>query len=264
MRTAKRRRCDRLEGAIGQIPFRPEVLSRAFQHFCNTGELPENDDRMAQAILERAHRGGKEADIRELSNTARILLEVVTAQEAANPAQPSVRDCLFYEALHETPFARKLARLAIELLVFLDGDVCDPAFGAEKGLPTHGTVGMHVMEWDKRLAKPPYEEQAARLFRRMDELRAKLDYTKDDWWDPIRDALLAFVNEGTLPPEGPVGEWVFALVEYDCLWRHRRGEDVAELMAALDAVACGTAEERAAALGRAVDVARRCGVIRGE
>lgn len=34
-----------------------------------------------------------------------------------------------------------------------------------------------------------------------------------------------------------VRDWVCALAEYDCLWSHRRGEDVAALVAVLDGIA---------------------------
>jgi len=40
---------------------------------------------------------------------------------------------------------------------------------------------------------------------------------------------------GQLPPEGLVRDGALAIAEYDCLWEHKRGRDVAALMAAFDA-----------------------------
>jgi hypothetical protein len=263
LQARKRLRIDRLRESIARLPFQRSVLDPAFEHFCNTGKLPTDDERLVQALLDRALRGGG-AEAQELSHLEKLILQVVTEKESAQGTHGTVREHLFAEAMHEGAFVRKLARLAITYLVFMDGDVCDPAFGSERGLPTHGTVGMHVMDLEARLVKPPYEEQAQRLFRRMDELRARIDYNKDGWWDPIRDALLAFLTDGALPPEGIVGDWVFALVEYDCLWRHGRKEDVAELMAAFDGVVRTTGKRRGEATARLSQVIRRDAWRNGE
>ena len=257
MRTPQRRRLARITEAVNRIPFRPAVLNEAFDFFRMFGELPDDDDRLAQAVLDRATRGG-DASAYAYSRVE-LLVMGVNVDGTAKARQ--VRDHLFVEAMDGLPFVRKIARLAIEQLVLHGGDVCDKAFGAEKGLPTYGTVGLHVMDMEKRLAKPPYEAQAGRLFQRMEQLRQRLDYTKDGWWDRIRDALLAFLLDGELPEEGIVADWVFALLEHDCLWRHARGEDVGELMAVLDEMAGGVPEGREAALGRVVEFARRGGAI---
>ena len=41
-------------------------------------------------------------------------------------------------------------------------------------------------------------------------------------------------RRGHVAAGGLVEDWVYALAEYNCLWRHRRGEDVAERMAAFE------------------------------
>lgn len=257
MKTPKRRRFERVQLAVSQRPFKRAVLNKAFQHFCDTGELPEDDDRLAQALLSRALHGG-DPNAREMSDLEKLILNVDTGiDRGSKRKERTVRDHLFDEAMHEVRFAREMARGAIRVLVFLDGDVCDPAFGADKGLPTHGTVGMHVLEMPQRLATPPYVEQGRRLFERMDALRARVDYDSPDWWDPIAEALAAFWDGGTLPPEGLVADWVFALVEYDCLWRHRRGEDVPEMLVGLDAVARAKGKRREVAVAQVQALARR-------
>lgn len=248
MRSAKRRRCDRAEQAISRLPYRAEVMQEEFALFRLTGELPEDDDRLTGELLQRALRGGEAEDPAQMSELE--LLVICDATESYRPPEPTVRLRLFDEALCDDPFFRRAGRLAIEHLVLRDGDVCDPRFGAGLGLPTHGSVGMHVLGYPQRLAVAPYAEQAERLFRRMDELRAQMDYTQDGWWNPVRDALLAFLGDGVMPPDGVVGEWVLALVEYDCLWRHRCGEDVAALMARLDAAARAPGKGREEGLGR--------------
>ena len=239
MRTNRRRRFERVRDAMGCMPYRARVMGAAFECFRQTGVLPDDDDRLVEALLDRARCGGA-ANARQLSKLERLLMRVDTGVPGpGTPRGESVRDHLFEEATHDVPFAREAARGAIRVLVSLGGDVCSPAFGADKGLPTHGTVGMHVLDLPKNLGMPPYEERARRLFRRMDELRQRIDYRTPGWWDPIEEALVAFRDEGTPPPEGLVGDWVYALAEYDGLWRHRNGEDVAERMASLDALASG-------------------------
>ena len=259
MRSAKRRRFERLEEAVARIPFRAELLQEWFEHFRVTGELPDDDDRLAHALLEQARRGGA-ARSQQMS---RVELLMIGANPDGKAKADSVRDHLFAEAVSAEKFVRILARLAIEHLVLHGGDVCNAAFGADKGLPTYGTVGMHVMDVRRRLAVAPFEEQARRLFRRMDAMRGRVARIDDSWWVPIQAAKAAFVQHGEVPEDEAVRGWVLALVEYDCLFRHRRGQDVGELMAELDAVAAGAAEAREAALERVVEVARRCGVIRG-
>lgn len=244
---------------MGRIPFRREVLHEWFEHFRMFGELPPDDDRLASELLRRARHGGR-ADAQQMS---RVELLILGVDPDGKPKDRSVRDHLFDEAMSEQKAVRTLARLAIEHLVLHDGDVCDAAFGAEKGLPRYGTVGMHVMEVRRRLAQAPYEAQAGRLFLRMDAMRDRVARLDDGWWETIRAAKTVFALHGELPDDEGMRDWVLALVEYDCLLRHRRGEDVGELMAVLDEVAGGTAEAREAALGRVVEVARRCGVIRG-
>lgn len=234
MKANKRKRFDKVDEALGQLPYKTRIANPAFLHFRATGELPDDDDRLAAALLERARRGG-DASARPLSEVERILMRVDTGIPGRSKRR--VRDYLFDEAMHRMPFIRHAARGAIRILVAIGGDVCDGEFGDDAGIPEYGTVGMHILDMPNNLGTPPYEERAKRLFQRIDALRDRIDYDDDGWWDPIEDALRAFWDEGTPPPEGLVGELVCAIAEYDCLWQHRKGEDVAEAMAALDRMA---------------------------
>lgn len=134
------------------------------------------------------------------------------------------------------------------------GDVCDPAFGAERGLPKHGSVGMHVLGYPERLAVPPYEAQAQRLFARLDDLRDRVNGEDPELWHAIRDATVDVAVHGELPPEGLVRDGALAMAEYDCLWQHRRGKDVKKLMAAFDAAARAAGKRREAAMQRLTSV----------
>lgn len=255
MRPAKRRRCDRAEQAIARLPYRREVLQEEFDLFRLAGELPEDDDRLTEVLLRRALRGGDAEDPVQMSELERLVITVVP--DSYRPPKPTVRERLFDEVLCDDPFFRKAGRCGIESLVCRGGDVCDPAFGADTGLPRHGSVGMHVLGYPQRLATPPYEAQAHRLFARMDDLRDRINPDDPELWHPIGDAAAELLLTGELPPEGLLRDGALALAEYDCLWQHKRGRDVAELMAAFDAVARAEGKRRDVALAQVQALVRR-------
>ena len=134
------------------------------------------------------------------------------------------------------------------MLVCRGGDVTDPEFANEHGLPEFGTVGMHVLGYPRRLAKAPYEEQGKRLFDRYDEIRRRMDRSPDDDFEPLAEAFLAFEERGELPADGLMRDYVLAEFEIEMLREHRAGRDVAEVMALLDAAARGNRGERGAAV----------------
>ena len=139
-------------------------------------------------------------------------------------------------------------------------DLTDPKTLADEPLPLHQGIGMHVLGYPERLVRAPYHEQAKRLFARFDELRKHTPQHDDPWFDECSNAAVRFRMTGELPVEELMRDAVLADLEMECLVRHKRGQDVGELMSALDkaARAKGAAREDAiAAVQQLVRNARR-------
>lgn len=252
MRPAKRRRFERMQKAISQLPYRRQVLQEEFELFRLVGELPEDDDRLAEVLLQRALRGGDAKDPVQMSELERLVITVVP--ESYRPPEPTVRERLFDEALCDDPYFRKAGRVGIEILVCKGGDVCDPAFGADAGLPKYGSVGMHVLGYPQRLAVPPYEAQAHRLFAQLDDYRERVVDDSQAYFDRLTDATTELLWNGELPHDPFLCEGAILQAEFSCLWEHKRGKDVAAVMAAFDAVAKAKGKRREAALQRLQDL----------
>lgn len=248
LRSSKRRRFDRLEQAVSRMPLRADVLEEAWALFHLMGEF-EDDERLVEAVIQRALRGGSAQDPAQMSELERLILMVVPPG-GPEPKPDTVRERLFAEALCDDPYFCKLARLGIGILVCRGGDVCDPAFGAGKGIPKYGSVGMHVLGYPQRLATPPYEAQARRLFARMDDYRERVTDDSAAFFDRLTDATTELLWNGELPHDPFFGEGAILQAEFSCLWEHKRGKDVAAVMAAFDAVARAKGTRRNQALVR--------------
>ena len=252
MKPRMQKRMEKVKETITSLPIRKKVLDGLFELFVEFGELPE-EQHLADAVVRRAL--GKEED--------HSLLRVISSMP--KEALPEVREMLFDEAVFDTGLGRDMARLAIAKEVALGGDVRDPRFASYHGIPEHGSMGMHVIGHPQWLAIPPYVDQANRLFARHRVIRARIDYSDPNWFDPFEDALLAFKKNGKMPEEGIERDWVLSEAELQALMRHKDGEDVSELMAALNAAAKAKTEDREAAVQKVVDLlARRKAARRGE
>lgn len=230
------KRLGRVQNAIDAAPVQRHLLREAYEWFRDFGELPD-DDHVAYEVVAQALRGGEEAQ----------LTGNVPYQRRERPAEqwpPSVRALLFDEALYEAAPLRELARAAIALEVARGGDVENRAFAARHGIPGYGSVALHVCGWPVNLAVPPYEEQATRLFVRLDNLRSRVDHGDPRWFDAQAEAVVQFQQTGKLPDDELHLESLLASVELDLLAAHRRGKDVAEALALLARVARADGDER--------------------
>lgn len=267
MSTVRGRRIEKLAAVIDKMPIPRKVVQKAFEHFCDTGELPDQQ-RFAAAVTEQASNGGTPpaTEANDLASIiSRVRLSVASPQAEQHPAKPPVapvREFLFDEAVYGPVFVRKAARGALRLLVFLDGDVTDPQFGADRGLPRYGSLGMHILGFPERWARPPYVKQARRLFLRYDELRERIDHDAGDWWCALQEAVCAFARHGELPADELMRDAVLADAEMDALFLHGRGRDVGEEMALLDAAARARGAQREAAIER-VQQFVRAGIASG-
>jgi hypothetical protein len=258
MKRTAARRFSRIEDAVEALPLRRHVVRRAFAEFCETGELPERQ-RLAEAVVDELL-GPREAecDPHVITVVLRALGGPQAKPKPFEVAPPrTVREHLFAEAIYGDGIARNAARRAIVWAVDGGADVCAADFAAHHGLPTIGTVGLHVLGWPGRLVRAPYEEQARRLLARNEALQERVPNDVPAWREEVVDAVLAFELEGELPPEGLLREAVLIDAEFAALLRHRRGEDVAEVMAAFDAAATAVGAERDDAVSRLQQLVRR-------
>lgn len=76
----------------------------------------------------------------------------------------------------------------------------------------------------------------------------------------INRASVAFYQHAELPTDHLLRDIVLGSAEIDALFEHRRGGNVKELMAALDAAALASGEEREVAIEDVVEVIRRTDV----
>jgi hypothetical protein len=233
-------------------------VRRAFAEFRETGELPERQ-RLAEAVVDELL-GPREAecDPHVITVVLRALGGPQAKPKPFEVAPPrTVREHLFAEALYGDGIARNAARHAIAWAVDGGANVCAADFAAHHGLPTIGTVGLHVLGWPRRLVRAPYEEQARRLLARNEALQERVPNDVPAWREEVVDAVLAFEVDGDLPPEGLLREAVLVDAEFAALLRHRRGEDVAQELAAFDAAATNAGEEREAAIACVQNMVRR-------
>lgn len=255
MRARKLTRLGVLEQHIEQLPFRTGVLEESFQRFRSTGELPEVR-RLAAGVVRRALRP---CDLPPIEDPAAFLKELEqqwyeykmrhphwqTEGSQTEGQQPvaalkktlTVRERLFHEAVHCDDIGRAAARAVLQWEVANGGDVTDPEFLADCTLPKHNSVGLHLLGLPECLAIAPYEAQAHRMMKRIDDVRERVDHNDPQWFLPIDVAIRAFAATGQLPAPGLVRDAVLAATAMNALILHMCGDDVSGRMAALDAVA---------------------------
>jgi hypothetical protein len=229
---AHTKRIGRIRDAIDAAPVRRGILNEAYEWFTMFGELTD-DDHVAFEVVEKALRGGEDAPLeaegRIAKRVAKARLAYHRREHPRDTWPPSVRAMLFDEALFDPEPLRGIARAAIATEVAWGGDVENPAFAARHGIPGYGSVAMHVCGYPRQLAIPPYEDQAERLFVRLDNLRGRIDQDNPDWEAQGR-ALAAFWQAGELPGDDLLLEGVLVNVELDLLHAHKRGKKVGKAM----------------------------------
>lgn len=260
---ARSKRIAKVKYAIDASPVRRHLLREAYEWFRDVGELPD-DDHVAFEAVQQALRGGEEAPpMEEAALAGRVRQAALAYHERERPSDvwpPTVRAYLFDEALFESPPLRKLARAAIACEVAYGGDVENPAFAARHGIPGYGSVALHVVGWPRSLIRPPYEAQATRLLVRMDDIRGRVPQDDPSWLDAHSAALAAFHDDGVLPEDDLLREAVLVDAEQAALLRHKRGEDVTDLMAAFHQVAWADGDERQESLDQLKQLVRAGGL----
>ena len=262
MRQRRNLRLQHLAQHLAHRPLRGDVVAEEFDRFRHSGELPE-DQRLAVAVVELALRGGPAAEPRQMSlaeTMARLPALVRELEEAAAepqpPDRPPLRRVLFREALRGEGVERQAARLALRIEVGRGGDVASREFLADRDPPEHAFLGLHLLGFPECLAKPPFVEQAQRLFARQAEIRARIDHEDPAWFEPIAEAIRRFRRHGELPDDELVLDCVLADGELLALMAHYGGVGDPEVLAAFNVAANGAEETRAAGLARLQELAR--------
>lgn len=246
MRSATKR-LGRIRDAVEAAPVRRHLVREAYEWFHDLGELPDDDDHLAYDVVQQALRGGEEGPVVDPQGAKKP----VPFHQRERPSEtwpPSVRAMLFDEALFAPQPLRKVARAAIAVEVGYGGDVENAAFGARHGMPAYGCVALHCLGYPKRLAIPPYEEQAKRLFVRLDNLRGRIPQDDPRWLEDLVKAIATFKQTGRLPNDDLMIEAVLVNVELDQLAAHKRGRDVSEAMALFNAAQWKEGDEQQEAL----------------
>ena len=255
---ARDNRLVRVRRTLDASPIRLGALREAYEWFTGFGELPD-DDHVAYEVVQQALRGGKEASLDDEATVSnRVRRAKIAYHERERPGStwpPSVRALLFEEALFEVETLRNVARAAIAAEVAWGGDVESEGFAARHGIPCYGTVAMHVCGWQTRLAVPPYEDQAKRLFVRIDNLRGRMPSDDRAWFAQLDAAIQECRATGDLPNDEVLAEGVLTQIEMGLLRRHKAGKDVKDAMGVLDQIATGDDGKVARALGKLKELA---------
>ena len=165
-------------------------------------------------------------------------------------------ESLYDEAVFGSGMVRDAARCMLRGMATVGLDPSLPQFVGHPWDPAErGNVGVSLMGFPECLAKAPYEEQAERLFVRLDLLQVIAEEDRR-WLEQLDYAAEKFQNGGEWPDDHLVLEAILVLGEIDALVQHTCGQDVAELMAAFDVAATATGDERTVAVGRVQELAR--------
>lgn len=268
MKTKNKTRLTKLGKSIDQRPLRRSAIDAALDHFRDTGELPEQP-RLADAVTKQALDPGWDA-VEEndpffkhlRAAQARIGIHAEAKQATnATPVEPSkTLRCLYSEAVWAPEPVREFARKALTWHRDSGDDVASPEFLADRDMPAFGTVGFMLLGFPELIVLPPYEDQARRLFARYGELMKRKGPCDEKWEARFIDLSVRFYKHGKLPADPLERDIILGSTEIDALFEHRRGGDVKELMAALDAAALASGEEREVAIEKVLEVIRRTDV----
>ncbi|MCB9877005.1 MAG: hypothetical protein H6835_05315 [Planctomycetes bacterium] len=271
MKAKNKGRLARLDKAIHHRPLRRSAIDAALEQFRATGELPEQQrlaDAVTRTVLDPGWDVAEETNpvlkhLRAAQVRVGITVQSVKPQteEAKTHVEPSkVLRCLYGEAVWAPEPVRGIARKALAWHADGGDDVASPSFLADREMPRFGTVGFALLGYPDLLVVPPYEDQARRLFVRYGDLMQRKGPCNEDWERRFFDLSVEFYRHGKLPTDPVMRDIILGSVEIDALFEHKRGGNVAELMAALDAAARASGDERDAAIGQVVEVIRRTDV----
>lgn len=233
MSRASLKRLRTTQNAVDRLQPTTQALNDMYSRFVSTGELSTHLGH-AWHVLERAliARRGTRANY----------------QGSGKPLVGPAREQVFREAAHSFEPARIAARFLIRTLVDAGRDPSDPEF-IPSDIPPHefGTAALHLLGWPDRWVRPEYEHQMARVMRQHAEVRAT-GQRSDLWYRDFAPALAAFLAQGQLPATEEFLLAVLTIGEMFALNEHYLGRGGEDLLAAYEAVANATDQDRESAL----------------
>lgn len=141
-------RTQRVAAQLDALPLAPAAITGAFEQFRDHGDVPE-DQRLAEAVVDRASRGGAEEDeeMRQFAPILRVMAQMrregTLVLPPGPPPPPYVR--LLREAVDEQPTLAAAARLALKMLRWKGHDLVgsDPLDGLM--IPDVDPAGPHAI-----------------------------------------------------------------------------------------------------------------------
>jgi hypothetical protein len=215
------------------MPVRADLLDEAFSIFCKTGGLPHQDRLAAEVMnktLERQKESLSEIPLRELTDALRRMGKI-------DLYAPSLCRRVFAEALSDCSVTRMAARYLLIWEVRKGGNVTTRGFLEGRSPPEFGPVGVHLLGFWERLAKPPYEAQARRLMARIAATGRSSGASNPTLPQALCRDAQAFLRAGHLPQDPLTLEYVLIHGEMLALACHYLGVGDPELLAAFDAAA---------------------------
>jgi hypothetical protein len=254
MNKATKKRMSKVEEQFASVPIPPKVVKAAFEKFRSTGELPE-DVPLAYLVIDTAKRGECVYGPGDQVDWGATIQAVLNKPKRADDP---LMDELYNEAVFGDGMVQAAARQTLRALAGAGFDPSQPQFaGKDMELPNWGGVGIQFLGIPQRLAKPPYEQQAERLFVRYEVLRDRIPQGDRVWSEQLDCAVRDFQERGELPADQLMRDVVLGDAEVQALMQHLCGEDVSQVMAALDAVQQSSGVGREAALVSVQQLFRR-------
>lgn len=249
MKRAQKNRLKKVFQQIEALPITRAVEDAAFERFRETGELPEHR-RLAGAVVDRALRGGAERESQEVLGMRKVIEHLKRLADDLTEADPEpepelLRESLFNEAVYGDEVIRIPARAALKVLVGIGRDVTDPQFIPEEvEMPDFGSVGLHVLGFPEEFVRPPYEDQAGRLFEQFASIRERIDRDDPGWSEAYGEAAVRFLRMGELPDDDLMREAAIANGEWVGLLAHTCGQGDPGVMALFNRVGTAVGAER--------------------
>lgn len=232
---------------INRFPYKYEAIDDAYRRFLEDGTLP-GDTALSGRVLQR------------VLDARKKVTEVEAERLALNLYQPcgTTREMLFREACCKVKEVRDFARTLLRGMVQAGYDPTDPeSVGPEMEPWDFVPVCIRLIGWPHDFVRPEHREQVDRLLRRQAEERAVRPRNSDEWDRGAARALAAFLTRGVPPTDTRYFACVMTTAEMFALFHQTFLQNAEELLAAFDALANASVDDRNAALRRVCELQAR-------
>lgn len=241
------KRVDSVAKRVNRFPYKYSAIDDAYTRFLEDGTLPE-DTALAGRVLQRVLDARKKVP------------EIEAERLALNLYQPhgTTREMLFREACCKVKEVRDFARVLLRCMVQAGYDPTDPeCIGPEMEPWDFVPVCTRLLGWPHDFVRPEHREQFERLSRQQTQERAVRPRNSDEWDRDAAKALAAFLTRGVPPTDSRYFAYVMTTAEMFALYYQTFIQNAEELLAAFDALANASVDERDAALRRVCELQAR-------